>query len=119
MSLSLTDLIASDGPVEREITFNGKAAKAHFKRITAGEREQILRGMKAVHQIGGKATVELDLCENEKQRHLLVFFSVCNPDGSRYFKKLDDVKAWPSRFIAMLAEHASAVNDEDGETGKS
>lgn len=113
----LTDLLAETGPITREVTIDGKTATVYFRRITAGEQEQILKGQKVQHS-GGKASIELDLCENEKQRHQLVFFSVCKQDGSRFFKKLDDVKALPSLKVRALSEHAMAVNAEEDDAGK-
>lgn len=114
----LTELLADEGPVAREVEIGGKKATVHFKRISAGEQEEILRGQKVQQTMGDKAVIELDLSENERQRHLLVLYCVCKPDGSRYFKGVAEVKKLDSRKVRVLAEHAQAVNSEGDDAGK-
>jgi hypothetical protein len=113
----LSELVEG-APEAREVTVGGKTGTVHFRRITAGEREQLLKGMKIAHTPGTGGSIEIDLAENERQRHLLVCFSVCNPDGSRHFKRVEDVKKLPSATVAALARHAEEVNREDEEPGK-
>lgn len=118
----MTDFLSAflaDNPVlEREITIRGTTGSAHFKRISAGERAQLVKGQKVSSGTGGATTVEIDVGESITSQHLLVHFAVCNPDGSRRFKTLREVQASPADVVGALYAIASEVNREDGEAGK-
>lgn len=119
MSDFLSEL-TSDASVEaREVIVGGKTGTVHFRKISAGEREQLLKGMKIAHTPGKGGSIEIDLAENERQRHMLVLFSVCTAEGARHFKRIEDVKKMPAATVAALAQHAEDVNREDEDLGKS
>jgi DNA primase len=117
MSDFLSEFISDNPVIEREVTIRGRSGPAFFRRITAGERADLVKGQK-VNTAGGSTTVEIDVGESVKAQHLLVHFSVCNVDGSRRFKTLREVQGAPSDVVAALYAVASEVNREDGETGK-
>lgn len=114
MSDFIDELMAGRGLVERQITVMGKTGTVHFKRLTSGQREQLLQGQKVSARNGEKAVVELDLGLNHRTRQLLVQFSVCRADGAAVFADIKAVQAADAGLIEALYEHAEAVNsDED------
>jgi hypothetical protein len=120
MSDFLTRVAQDASPEAREVKIGGETGTVYFRKITAGQREKILEGLKVSHKPGTGGTVEIDLAKNEHQRHLLVLFSVVHEDGRPFFKNLDAVRAWPAAAVSTLAGHAEAVNREDeDDLGKS
>lgn len=120
MSDFLSRLTAEDNPEAREVTIDGETGTVWFRRLSAGEREELLKGIHVSHVPGSKGSVDIDLGQNERQRHMLVRFSVCDEDGKRVFRNLSDVQKLASRKVAVLARHAEEVNQEDDEDlGKS
>ena len=119
MSDFLTRLASEDAPEAREVTIGGETGTAWFRHLSSGERETMLRGMKISHAPGKGGTIEIDLGENEKQRQMLVQFSVCDESGKRLFKNLDAVKKLPHDRLMVLAHHAEDVNRESDDLGKS
>jgi hypothetical protein len=116
MSDILSRLTAEDAPEARDVSINGDSFTVYFRRLNAGEREQLLKGMKITHVPGAKGSIEIDLGENEHQRQLLVWFSACDEQGRRLFKALEAVKKLPHYKLEALARHADEVNatpDED------
>lgn len=112
--------IAEQQPVEaREVTIGGETGTVFFRRITAGQREKILEGLKMSHKPGSGGTMEIDLAKNEHQRHLLVLFSVCKDSGQQFYRNIDAVRALPASVVAVLATHAEDVNREEDDLGKS
>lgn len=106
--------------VAREVKVGGKVGQVHFRRITAGERQALLRGHK-VSRTGGATSFELDLALNEEQQQRLVQFSVCKPDGTPYFKDVAAVSAADNATVKALYRVAAEVNGEqegDDEPGK-
>jgi len=120
MSDFLNRLIAEDEPEEREVTFDGETGSVWFRRVSGGERAQLLQGLKVSHVPGtNEGTVDVDLGNNEHQKHLLVQFSVCTEEGKRVFKTIRDVEKIPNRKLKVLLAHAEAVNkDLDDDLGK-
>lgn len=114
----LASLLAPAAPVEKSLTFNGKTGPAYFKLITAGERAQLLKGQRVQATSGEKSTYEIDLGQNAEQKHLLVFFSCCKPDGTRYFRNIEAVRAAPSPLLEKLYALASEVNKETDDNGE-
>ncbi|MEJ7746056.1 MAG: hypothetical protein WKF61_04740 [Luteimonas sp.] len=112
-----SDIRGEDAPAVREVKFNGKSRKVYFKRITAGERVQLVSGQKV--QIGTKSTMEMDMGDLLKNRHLLVRFSACDEQGTLLFDSVAEVSAEPDWLVNQLAAHADAVNKDDDEPGKS
>lgn len=119
MSDFLTRLAQGDAPVPKEVTIGGETGTVYFRRISGAQREQLLKGMKLSHTPGGSGSIDIDLGENEKQRHMLVAFSVCDESGKRVFTDIKDVAKLQADRIAELWRHASAVNEEGEDPGKS
>lgn len=113
-------LAEPDEPEPREVTIDGRTGTIWLKRLTAGQRQNLLKGLKVGHSPGKENVVELDLAENEHQRQLLVFYSLCNADGSKAFKNLEHVKNLPDdrfRELARLVE--KFTSDQGADLGKS
>lgn len=116
MSDFLSRLTAEDAPEPRDVTIDGETGVVWFRRVTAGQREQLLKGMKMSHSPGkDQGVVEIDLGANEHQRQMLVAFSVCDESGVRLFKNVDAVQKLAHRKFAALARHAEEVNRFDEE----
>ena len=113
-------LITQEGkPEAREVEVGGQTGTVYFRRISAGEREKLVHGMKMSHKPGAGTSVEVDLGENERQRHLLVRYSVCDEDGKPFFKNIDAVQKLPNTVVSVLSRYAEEVNRlSDEETGK-
>ena len=110
-------LTSEDAPVAREVTIGDETQTVWFRAISAGQRERIVQGLKLKHVPGTGAEIEIDLGANEKQRQMLVMYSVCDERGQRLFKSEDEVKKIPQRKLDALARIAEEVN-ADGEPGK-
>lgn len=113
MSEFIDELLAGSPVVAREVEFDGKKGTVYFRRISAGERVLLLKGQKVLGKAGEAATVEIDLAENARTKHLMVKFSACKADKTPVFKSLDDVAKNDAKVIDMLYQHAAAVNGED------
>lgn len=118
MSDFLKRLAQPDAPIAKEVTIGGETGIVYFRRISGAQREQLLKGTKLAHTPGGSGSIDIDLGENERQRHLLVLFSVCDESGERLFKDIKDVRQLQADRINQLWRHASAVNEEDDDPGK-
>lgn len=120
MSDFLTTLTTDDAPEAHQVTIKGETGTVWFRRINAGERANILKGQKVSHVVGTGGTVEVDLGENENQKHLLVLYSVCKEDGKPFFKTLQEVRKLVQYKLNALYDIAVKVNREDEEDlGKS
>lgn len=111
MSDILSRITAEDAPEAREVKIGEDLLTVYFRRLNAGEREQLLKGMKVTHVPGTRGSIEIDLGENEHQRQLLVRFSVCDEDGRKLFKNLEAVQKLPHYRLNALATHAEKVNE--------
>lgn len=112
--------MAEDPPEAREITIGKDAGTIWLRRISAGERRQLLEGHKIQHNPGSGAVMELDLALNEKERQQLVLFCVCDEAGNRRFKNLAEVEKIPHRKFKALANVAEEYNrDIEDDLGKS
>ena len=105
--------LRADAPVERELKYRDRTRKVHFRRITAGERTQLLQGQSV--QIGGDAAKSrsVDLADMTTRRHQLVQFMLVRPDGTNVYATLADVQAEPDDLIDALAALADTAFDED------
>lgn len=109
-------LIADDEPEAREIELDGETGTVWFRRLSAGQREQLLRGLKVSHRPGtNDGSIEIDLGENEHQGQLLVLFSVCDETGKAVFKNIQAVQKIPHRKFKVLLREAEAVNKGMGD----
>ncbi len=114
----LDEVLQADAPTPREVNFGGKVGTVWFKRITAAQRVQILKGQR-VQAAAGKTSVDIDLGDNETTKLMFVQFCVCHEDGKPYFANLDKVKALESSKVEVLYSHATAVNSPGEEPGES
>lgn len=113
MSDFLKDFIADDGTVTRSVTFKGKTGDVHFRRISAKQKADLLKGQKVQAVSGQSSTFEIDLSENARSKAMLVLYSVANPDGSQFFKRLAEVEAIDAGKLEALYAAASDVNRDD------
>ncbi len=110
---SLTELIAENKvAVEKQVAVGGKTVAVFFRRITAGQREQLLKGQK-VSRSGSETSFELDLALNEAQRQKFVLYTVCNADGTPFFKDVEAVRAVDSATVQALYAAASSLEEAD------
>lgn len=56
---------------------------------------------------------ELDLALNEEQRQKFVQFTVCNADGTSYFKDIAAVQSVGSKIVEALYAAASGIDKEE------
>lgn len=124
MSDFLSEALAEQGQVvEKTLTVAGRSGTVWLKRINGAQRQQLLKGQKVVREIGKgsgqAATVEIDLEQNESQRHQLILFCVCKADGSPRYKSADEVAVLPHSIITPLHALVSAFNEEAEGAGKS
>lgn len=118
MSDFLADLLAGGkGIIQKEVTVDGKTGTVHFRRITAGERQQLLKGQKVSRQ-GGATHYELDLALNEEQKHKLVLYSVVTAEGKPYFKDIDAVRSAEAKTVNALYKVAEELIQETADEGK-
>lgn len=115
MSDFLNRLAEEGAPIARELTVDGEKGTVYFRRITAGQREMIVKGMKVSYNKDSGSSVDIDLAENERQRHMMVLYSVCHENGKRYFSDLKEVKNMPSNVVTALAATAGEINQDDGD----
>jgi len=125
MSEFLDRLTQTDAPVAREVTLGDSTGTVWFRRLTAGQKEQLLKGRKVTVKTGERqGTVDIDLAANERQRQMLLQFTACDENGEPLFKTLERVKAMDGWKVAILAAHAEEVqrlgdpdeeDDPDGE----
>jgi len=113
------ELISADVPVVRDVTYGDNTGKVWFRKISAGERAALLKGQRFQARPGERGVIDLDLGDTLAQQMMLVQFSVCREDGSPVFKSLDVVKKIGASRINVLYEHASIVNEEAPDPGKS
>lgn len=114
----LEEFLADDGPAVRQLTFKGKTIDVHFRRISASQKAELLKGQTVQAAAGKTSTYEIDLGENAKNKMLMVFYSVANPDGSQHFKKLEQVRAIDNGKVDALYKLAVEVNKDEDDAGK-
>lgn len=113
--------LTADPVTPRQVTVGDQTGTVWFKRITAGQRSLLLKGQRVSSKVGdgSGSSMEIDLGDNERQRHMLVHFSVVTEEGKPRWRSLADVEALPSRVVSALYQHASDINsDAEGEPGK-
>lgn len=98
--------------VGKTLKYRGKERTVHFRRITAGERVQLLAGQTVELGQAGPRSVELG--DMTARRHMLVQFSLVRPDGSNVYGSLAEVQAEPEALVdALYALAVEAFADED------
>lgn len=113
MSDFLEELLADEGVVSRPVTFGGKTGDVLFRRISAAQKAELVKGQRVSQVEGQKSTFEFDLGQNAQNKMLMVFYSVANADGSQYFKKLEKVRAIDAGKLDALYAVAADVNKDD------
>lgn len=109
-----TFIDGNSGPVERTVRWGGQEQIGYFRRISAGERMQLVQGQK-VTATNGQAEIEIDLGAQENTKHRMVFFACCKQDGSRLFDKVKDVAALDGSLVNALFKIAQDVNKDESE----
>lgn len=113
MSDFLNELLVDAGAVVRPVTFHGKTGDVHFRRISAGQKAEMMKGQKVQAVAGQKSTVEIDLGQNARSKALLVQYSVVKPDGTPQFRSLREAEAIDAGLLDALHVVASEVNKEE------
>lgn len=113
MSDYLKDFLTSDGVITRSVKLRGKEVNVHFRRISAGQKSELLKGQKVQAESGKTSTFEIDLGENAQSKALLVFFSVVDEDGKPYFKRREDAQKIDAGALEALYAVASDINSEE------
>lgn len=101
-------------PIECEVKVGNKTTIGYFKRISAAQRQDLLRGQRVVTR-GDGAEIEIELGANEASKHKLVFICACNPDGTPLFNSVREVAALGASVCNALYEAAKKVNEEGEE----
>jgi hypothetical protein len=111
--MDFLDDLASTAPVAQEFTFNGTTGTIWLKRITAGQKLQLVKGKRYNYNTGEGApqTLEIDLEDNERNTHLVVSFCVVREDGTPRFKTAADVQKLDAALVAALYQAASKFNE--------
>lgn len=119
MSDFLDSILSDNEVIAREVEIDGQKGTIYFKRISAGERADLLKGQVFQFDAQNKgASMSMDSGEARERDQKLVWYSVCKEDGSRYFPSLAAVKKAKDRTVAALCRVAMEVNEE-GDAGKS
>jgi hypothetical protein len=114
----LSEFLAPSQPIAKDLTYNGKTGKVYFRRITAGERAQLLKGQRIQRKAGEEGTsYDIDLAETEKGKAQLVFFSAVTPDGKQRFSSLGQVLGAEQLLVGALYDLATQVNREHDDEG--
>ena len=107
--------LTDDAPIAKTITRGKKTLTAYFRRLTAGERLQLVSGQKMTYVDGKRGDFEVDMGEVARNRHLLVKFANVTAEGAQVFGDVREVQALPDWLAAELAKYADEVNRDDAE----
>lgn len=108
-----------NGPFPREITVNGKAMTVHFRRLNAGENMKLQSGIKFKTDGQGKTEALVNVQEQIKRSHQLVYYSVVSEKGERVFTTPEKVADLDGNIFRALLAEAEAINKEEDDPGKS
>lgn len=114
----LSELLSPAAPIPRELKFGGKTGTAYFRRVTAGERAQLLAGQKFTKRGDEATTIDIDLGETTKGKARMVAFACVTEKGKQRFNSVADVQKVDALLVEALYELASDVNKEADEDGK-
>ena len=114
MSDFLDEILSAPDVVEREISIGGRKGTVFVRRISAGERAQLLAGQ-VVTTGGTGTTMEIDLSANEVSKRRMVYFAIATEDGKRRFKSEQDVAKTAAHVVEALYKVAADVNREDAD----
>ena len=108
----LSTIIGAAGPVEREVTIAGKSGPVFLRYLNGEQRLQLTKGRKFNVRKGENPIIEVDLGENEAEKHKLILFCVCDAAGKSRFKDANEVKALAGHVIDALADAVQQFNKE-------
>lgn len=108
MSNFLSSIIGASGPIAREVKIGGETGTVHFRYLNGEQRLQLTKGKRFNVKGGESPTIEVDLGENEAEKHKLILFCVVDEQGNPAFKDANAVKALHGHVIDALA---AAVNE--------
>jgi hypothetical protein len=112
MSDFLSSIIGAAGPIAREVTVAGQTGTVYFRYLNGDQRLQLTRGKRYNVKSGESPTIEVDLGENEAEKHKLVHFCVVDAAGKQRFKDPASVKALEGHVIDALAAEVNALHKE-------
>ena len=114
----LTELLNENGPQPRTARIRGADVPIYLRRITAGEKQKLVKGQKVTAGAAGTSEVEIDIGENIAAQHLLVHFAVVDETGKKRFRTVLEVQNAPDDVISGLYAAASKFQNEGDEPGK-
>lgn len=102
----------------REFTYNGKEKRVWVRRITGVERVKINQGVRykaTPDPATGKmvASMEFDKVDDLRRSYLLIYYAICDDDGSRVFRNPEAVAEEEGGIIDALLKIANEFNTED------
>jgi hypothetical protein len=100
-------------PVARTITRGKKTKAVYFRRLTAGERLDLVTGQTMKFVNGQRGDLTMDMGDITKNRHMLVKFTNVTAEGVQVFGDIHAVQAQPDWLVAELARLADEVNKDD------
>jgi hypothetical protein len=106
--------LVSDAPVERELKFRGKTETVYFKPLTAGQQLELSKGQKMSQGKDG-ATFELDMGDHARRNYQMLQMTLCDEDGKRVFRNLQELQEEPRDLIQKLVELALEVQADQGD----
>lgn len=112
MSDFLSTIIGASGPIEREVTIAGKTGPVFLRYLNGEQRLSLTKGKKYSVKKGENPVIDIDLGDNEAEKHKLILFCVCDAAGKPRFKDANEVKALAGHVIDALAAAVQAVNKE-------
>lgn len=112
MSDFLSTIIGASGPIERQVTIAGKTGPVFIRYLNGEQRLSLTKGRKFSYKRGENPNIEVDLGENEVEKHKLILFCVVDEAGKPRFKDTNEVKTLHGHVIDALAAAVQAVNKE-------
>lgn len=106
-------LDGATAPVERDVVWNGRTEKGYFRKISALQRLQLVKGQRVTAK-NGQTEIELDLGAQESTKHQLVAYSLCDAEG-KSVKTAREVGELPGSLVNVLFRIASEVNKDETE----
>lgn len=124
MSDFLSSIIGASGPIARQVTIAGQTGTVYFRQLNGEQRLQLTKGKRFNVRQGESPTIEVDLGENEAEKHKLILFCVCDEAGKSRFKDVAEIRALAGHVIDALSSEAQRVNkdafgSEDATPGES
>lgn len=115
MSNFLDTVLSENETIAREVTIAGTKGTVYFRHLTGAERTALAKGQVFEYRKEGDTavqTMKADAADSRERDFKLLHFSVCNEDGSQYFKSVADVKKAPDHKLEPLLAIARQINDQ-------